>query len=258
MVKFGPLPDMRRQLCLHSVLWVTWLNIIQAAPAPQAEPTTIVAFGDSTTAERGATKVYAKILQEELQNVRVVNAGVGGNTTEIARRRFEADVLGNQPKIAIVQFGINDAAVDVWKTPPATAPRVSLKRYEENLRFFVQTLKFHRTRVVMMTPTPICWTPKLREMYGKPPYQPDQADGLNALMTPYCEAVRRIAREESVELVDMQLALAKEAAKLGLTVDVLLSDGMHPNDRGHRIEADLLLERINALKSTQGNPAAHN
>jgi hypothetical protein len=89
MVKFGPLPDIRRQLCLHSVLWVTWLNIIQAAPAPQAEPITIVAFGDSTTAERGATKVYAKILQEELQNVRVVNAGVCGNTAEIGRSVLE-------------------------------------------------------------------------------------------------------------------------------------------------------------------------
>jgi lysophospholipase L1-like esterase len=249
--------EMKRNLILYAVSWVGCFNIIHAAPAPFAETMTVVAFGDSTTARRGATKVYATILQEELQNVRVINAGVGGNTTEMARNRFEIDVLRNQPQIAIIQFGINDAAVDVWKTPPATTPRVSLERYEEHLRFFAQTLKAYRTRVVMMTPTPIRWTAKLREMYGKPPYRPEVEDGFNTLMTPYCEAVRRIAREESVEFLDMQQGFVEGARKLGVTVDALLADGMHPNDKGHRIEADLLLGHVFALKNPPENANAH-
>ena len=105
--------------------------------------------------------------------MRVINAGVGGNTTEMARKRFEADVLSHRPRIAIIQFGINDAAVDVWKTPPATQPRVSLERYEANLRHFVETLKSSHALVVLMTPNPLRWTPKLKEMYGRPPYQPE-------------------------------------------------------------------------------------
>jgi lysophospholipase L1-like esterase len=244
---------MKQNFGLNAALWVGWLNIIYAAPAPVAEPTTIVAFGDSTTAERAATKVYTTILQEELQNVRVLNAGVRGNTTEMARKRFEKDVLENQPQIAIIQFGINDAAVDVWKTPPAITPRVSLERYEENLRFFVQALKLHHTRVVMMTPNPICWTPKLRDMYGKLPYHPDDVDGFNALMIPYCEAVRRVALEERVEFLDMQQAFAEGARKLGVSVDVLLSDGMHPNDKGHRVEAELLLDQVRRFKGLREN-----
>ena len=244
---------MKQNFGLNAALWVGWLNIIYAAPAPVAEPTTIVAFGDSTTAERAATKVYTTILQEELQNVRVLNAGVRGNTTEMARKRFEKDVLENQPQIAIIQFGINDAAVDVWKTPPATTPRVSLERYEENLRFFVQALKLHHTRVVMMTPNSIRWTPKLRELYGKLPYHIDDVDGFNALMIPYCEAVRRVALEESVEFLDMQQAFAEGARKRGVSVDVLLSDGMHPNDKGHLVEAELLLDQVRRLKGLQEN-----
>ncbi|HWC90807.1 MAG TPA: GDSL-type esterase/lipase family protein, partial [Pirellulales bacterium] len=110
------------------------------AAAAAMQPVSIVAFGDSTTAARGSTTVYATILQEELRGVRVINAGVGGNSTEMARKRFEADVLSQRPRIAIIQFGINDAAVDVWKTPPATQPRVSLERYEANLRSFVRSL----------------------------------------------------------------------------------------------------------------------
>ncbi|MFZ4766685.1 MAG: SGNH/GDSL hydrolase family protein, partial [Roseimicrobium sp.] len=100
-----------------SLITALLLALFHAAAASATEPVTIVAFGDSTTAVRGSTKVYASILQEELRNVRVVNAGVGGNTTEMARKRFEKDVLSHQPRIAILQFGIDDSAVDVWKTP---------------------------------------------------------------------------------------------------------------------------------------------
>jgi lysophospholipase L1-like esterase len=252
-VKEGRRFVMQRHFSLHAVLWLAWLNVTCAAPAQFVKPTIIVAFGDSTTAERGDTKVYATILQEELRNVRVMNAGVGGNTTEMARKRFEKDVLESHPQIAIIQFGINDAAVDVWRTPPATTARVSLKRYEENLRFFVQTLKSHRTRVVMMTPTPLRWTPKLLEMYGKFPYQPDEVNGFNALMMPYCDAVRRVARTESVEFLDMQQAFVEGARDLGVSVDVLLSDGMHPNDKGHRVEAELILDQVCRLKGLQEN-----
>lgn len=228
------------------------LALLHAADVPATEPVTIVAFGDSTTAVRGSTKVYASVLQEESRNVRVVNAGVPGNTTEMGRKRFEQDVLMHQPQIAIIQFGINDSAVDVWKTPPAAEPRVSLERYEANLRHFVQTLKSKNTLVVLMTSNPLRWTPKLKEMYGKPPYQPENADGFNAALAPYCEAARRVAREEGAELLDIQQAFVEQAQKRGVTVDSLLSDGMHPNDAGHRIEADLLRRSILALAKTHG------
>ena len=233
---------------LIALLLLVSLAMVHAADAPL----TIVAFGDSTTAERGSTKVYASILQEELRNVRVLNAGVGGNTTELARKRFEPDVLSHQPQIAIIQFGINDAAVDVWKTPPATEPRVPLERYEANLRYFVQTLKSKNTRVLLLTSNPLRWTPKLKEAYGRLPYQPENPDGFNAPLVPYCETVRRVAREEGAELLDMQQAFVEQAQKKGVTLDSLLSDGMHPNDAGHRIEADLLRERILALTKTHG------
>jgi lysophospholipase L1-like esterase/predicted neuraminidase len=243
---------MKHTLTFLTALLLAPLALLHAADVPATEPVTIVAFGDSTTAVRGSTKVYTSVLQEELRNVRVINAGVSGNTTEMGRKRFEQDVLLHQPQIAIIQFGINDAAVDVWKTPPAAESRVSLERYEANLRHFVQTLKSKNARVVLMTPNPLRWTPKLKEMYGKPPYQPENVDGFNAPLAPYCEAARRVAREEGAELLDMQQAFVEQTKKRGVTVDSLLSDGMHPNDDGHRIEADLLRERILALAITHG------
>jgi lysophospholipase L1-like esterase len=217
------------------------LGLAAGSPALTPIPrVTVVAFGDSTTAVRGATKVYATILQEELDGARVINAGVGGNTTEMARARFERDVLAMQPQVVIIQFGINDAAIDVWKKPPATAPRVSLERYESNLRHFVRTLKSKAARVVLMTPNPLRWTPKLQEMYGRPPYQPEQPDGFNVLLARYAEAARRVAREEGAELIDVQRAYVARAEESAASLEALLPDGTHPSADGHRLVAGLL------------------
>lgn len=219
--------------------------------AGDAKPFTIVAFGDSTTAPRGTLTIYARLLQEEViakgRPLTVVNAGVGGNTTEMARQRFEKDVLARKPDLAIVQFGINDAALDVWKKPPATQSRVVLADYERNLREFGSRLKSGGARVIFMTPNPLRWTAKLKEMYGKPPYQPDDPDGFNLLLKDYAEATRRVARDERAALVDIFEAFRDYGAKQGRSIDDLLLDGMHPNEKGHRIVADLLKARLLAL-----------
>ena len=79
---------MNRLLPIFTAVLFEALFSLYAADAPVAEPVTVVAFGDSTTAARGSTRVYASVLQEELRNVRTINAGVSGNTTEMARKRF--------------------------------------------------------------------------------------------------------------------------------------------------------------------------
>jgi lysophospholipase L1-like esterase len=220
------------------------IALLAADPAPA----TIIAFGDSTTAPRGELVVYAQVLQKELPiPARVINAGVGGNTTEQARARFEKDVLARKPALVVIQLGINDASVDVWKKPPATGPRVELDRYEANLRHFVQTLKGRGARVIVMTPNALRWTDTMKARYGKPPYRPDDPDGLNVLLKRYADAAREVARAEGVPLVDVYAAFEAHGKEKGHTVDELLLDGIHPNEKGHRLVADLLLARIPEL-----------
>ncbi|MFT5327895.1 MAG: lysophospholipase L1-like esterase [Planctomycetaceae bacterium] len=218
-----------------------------------AEPTKLVVFGDSTTAKRGELKIYAEILEQELPRrgmpVHVVNAGVGGNNTEHARARFDKDVLGHAPGVVIIQFGINDAAVDVWKDPPATKSRVSIEKFAENIRYFVRTLKAHRTRVVLMTPNPLRWTPKMRELYGKPPYLLNDANGFNVKLEAYAATARQIAKAENVPLLDVYRSFELFEKAEGQSVDDLLLDGIHPNERGHRLVAEQLLSLL--LKSGQ-------
>ena len=221
-----------------------WCFSLSLASTPPL-PATIVVFGDSTTAPRGELMVYGSLLETELRTrgvpVNVINSGVPGNTTEDAARRFESDVIAHRPDLVVLQFGINDSAVDVWKTPPATQPRVSLEKFSENLRNFVGVLKKQRVRVVLMTPNPLRWTPRLIEMYGHPPYDVTQPEGFNVTLNWYADAVREIAAEASVPLVDV-MAAHREIEQH--TAESLLSDGMHPNERGHALLAAWLAELI--------------
>jgi lysophospholipase L1-like esterase len=211
----------------------------EPTPPPADGRPTVVVFGDSTTARRkGVRQVYEQRLAKRLPGIILANAGVPGDTTERARARFARDVLSRQPDVVVVQFGANDSAVDVWKG--ATAPRVSQERYAANLRHFIDELQKRDCRVVLMTPGVFRWTDKLRGMYGKPPYQADQPEGFCVTLREYAEITRRLARELHLPLVDVYAAQMQYDAKPGQSVDSLFLDGMHPNDRGHELIADLL------------------
>ncbi len=208
-------------------------------------PGGIVMFGDSTTAFRpGAVQqVYSERVKDALRkrasSLAVYNAGVGGNTTTAARRRFEKDVLAYKPRIVVIQFGINDSAIDVWKKPPAKKPRVSINDFEANLRYMVSTLQKSGARPILMTTNPLRWRKNTKTLYGRPPYQPDQENGFEQpTLLAYNERVRQLAQAMHVPLVDIHAAFSARNA------EKLLLDGMHPNDAGHALITELLVPVI--------------
>jgi len=183
----------------------------------------IVSFGDSLTAPRTGVVTYSDILN-------LINRGVGGNNTDQARARFDKDVLAAKPNLVIIQLGTNDSAVDVWKKPPATEPRVPIARYRENIQHFITALRSINARIILMTPNRMAWTPRLRELYGRPPYDPSSDDGFNKFLDTYSDALKSIATRERIPLVD--------AAQIVQTQHLL--DGMHPSTEGHRLVAEAL------------------
>ncbi len=69
----------------------------------------IICFGDSLTSGEGASAGadYPSVLSRKL-NLRVINAGHSGDTTNDALRRIEKDVLEKRPRMVIVCFAGND------------------------------------------------------------------------------------------------------------------------------------------------------
>ena len=81
----------------------------------------ILFFGDSITALRKNCVVASELFAGKFPQHHFVNKGVGGNDTNLARARFQNDVLDEKPDIFVFCFGCNDAAIDVHKQK--TEPR---------------------------------------------------------------------------------------------------------------------------------------
>ena len=101
--------------------------------------TTVVAFGDSLVAGRGAPsgRDFASMLSSRL-GVPIINAGRSGDTTGSALARLDRDVLSRDPRIAIVLLGGNDFL-----------RRVPVEETFDNLTTIVQQLRRHGAAVVL-------------------------------------------------------------------------------------------------------------
>jgi acyl-CoA thioesterase I len=102
--------------------------------------TTVVAFGDSLVAGRGAPsgRDFASVLSSRLR-VPIINAGRSGDTTGSALARLNRDVLSRDPRIAIVLLGGNDYL-----------RRVPVEQTFDNLTTIVQELRSHGTAVILV------------------------------------------------------------------------------------------------------------
>jgi acyl-CoA thioesterase I len=118
--------------------------LLMAASAACAEPVRIVAFGDSSTAGHlvAPHDAYPAQLQRALcakgYDVEISNAGLSGDTTAGALRRFD-EAIAPDTNIAIVEFGINDFGMDI---PSA--------KMHSNLNEIVRTLRARGIAVLLV------------------------------------------------------------------------------------------------------------
>ena len=69
---------------------------------------TLICFGDSLT-EGVIGAAYVDILREQLPAaVRVINAGINGDTTINLLRRLKRDVAPYRPDLVVILVGLND------------------------------------------------------------------------------------------------------------------------------------------------------
>jgi len=218
--------------------------------AEVAEACRVVALGDSVTkGVRGGVKP-AQTFEAQLEDilrprspaVRVLNAGVGGNTVRHAWTRIYSDVIAKRPAFCTLMFGINDSYFDKGRD----RPRISLKEYERRLRGFIRMLRYHAIEPVLMTANPMTSTVKAS---SREPFK-SKSKGMNFMLEVYCDKVREIARAERLPLVDVyKLFWEKGGDEKG--VDKLLTDGMHPSPAGHRLIAEALAGYLRNAMATR-------
>ncbi len=182
------------------------------AAAPASGPL-VVFLGDSLTAGLGLdqAQAYPALVGERLaaagDPVRVVNAGVSGDTTAGGLRRLDW-LLRQHPAVVVVCLGANDGL--------RGAPTEEI---EANLRAIVRRAQAAGARVLLLG------------MRIPPNYGPDYAGRFQAIYPD-------LARELGVPLVPFLLA--------GVGGDPALNqaDGIHPTARGQEILADNVLPYV--------------
>ena len=68
----------------------------------------LVCLGDSLTSCGGADGHYSHWLAKYMPYVKVIDAGIGGDTLDGGRARFERDVLRRRPDLLRIALGAND------------------------------------------------------------------------------------------------------------------------------------------------------
>ncbi len=122
-----------------------------ASESQQAEGPLLVLFGDSRVAQWPASALDA-----ELAGWRVINRGLGGQTSEAVRARLAAHVLPLEPDVIVLQAGVND--LRMIPLFPAEE-RAIIERCRDNLVATVRAARASGATVVVATIVPLGPTP---------------------------------------------------------------------------------------------------
>lgn len=202
----------------------------------------VLVFGDSITqgywaVEHGWVDLIRRHYSEKQLANRsyhgIYNLGVDGDTSEHILQRIENEVRARirdhhtiMPVI-VVQAGIND------NLPQDTDQAVALDAYKKNLREIIAKIKLLSTEVVFVG-YPSCDESKTNPVsWGEYYYT-------NAKTKAHEEAMREVAEEAKAAFVPV----FDEFKKHTDNDEDLLQDGLHPNDKGHQLIADIVLPRL--------------
>lgn len=190
----------------------------------------VVFFGDSIT-DSGHREDpdrlgngYVRLLADQLLDLKVINAGIGGNRAVDLQARLDNDVLAHRPELVSIMIGINDT----WRKFDRNDP-TSTEAYEASYRDLLTRITSTGARVILLEPFVL-------------PVTDEQATTWRDDLDPKIDAVRGLAAEFDVLLVRLDVRLNQLASDLGAAA--LAGDGVHPSDRGHAEIARLWLETV--------------
>lgn len=172
----------------------------------------IVAFGDSITALKGWVSMLYGALGTE-----VINSGVSGDTTVHALKRIDNDVIAHDPDIVIVNFGMNDQAVNT-----ATGKNLTpIDEYEKNYRKIIEKILKTGSKIILVAVHDVCDS---KYGGGAPAYNLKDSEGVG-YVDRYNEVVKKLADEYKLGFLNIN-ALAEDQ------LEAIILDGIHLNSEG--------------------------
>lgn len=202
------------------------------AEVQSAAPIRIVLVGDSTVTDEAGWG--AGFRQFATGDVEVINVSAGGRSSKsfIDEGRW-TEALGRKGQYYLIQFGHNDepGKGPERETDPNTSFRTYLSRYVDEAR--------------AIGAKPILVTSLVRRIYN-------ENGSIRTSQTPYVDAVRALAKEKNVPLVDLHAISKEDAEQTGDDVWADLSprddkgqvDRTHLNGKGSAVVAQFVVDAL--------------
>ncbi len=156
---------------------------------------------------------------------KLLNRGIGGQTTPQMLSRFERDVLNVNPEAVLILAGTNDIAGNTGE--------ISLTEIRDNIAEMAQMASKHQIQVILCSVLPAFDYP------WRSGRRPDQKiPVLNELIQELAEAQNLYYLDFFTEMADARYGLPKDLA----------GDGVHPTPKGYAVMRNLTLEAFKELK----------
>jgi len=162
--------------------------------------------------------------------VEVIGAGISGNKVPDLQRRLERDVLKKKPTVVFIYIGIND----VWHGESDPKKGTPVDKFEAGLKDIIGKIQAAGARVIVCTPSVI----------GE---KHDGSNKLDRKLDEYSDISRKVAKETKSQLCDLRKAFLEKLKtdnKDNKGQDILTGDGVHLNDAGNRLVADVMLKSL--------------
>ena len=193
-------------------------------PTPKTNEARVVFMGDSITDGWNLQKYFGP--------KPYVNRGISAQTTPQMLLRFRQDVVALKPQVVVILAGTNDIAGN-------TGP-MSLEEIENNYSSMADLARANHIAVVISSITPVNdYTPASKRFFAERPM--DKVRELN-------EWLKRYAHEHGEVYLDYYSHMLDDK---GFLRRDLAEDGLHPNDTGYRIMADLAEKAIAQALATK-------
>lgn len=186
---------------------------------------TIVCLGDSLTYGYEVKRSAAwPFLAGEASGERVLNKGVNGLMTAGMLARFAQDVIRENARIALLMGGANDILSGLAPCVP-----------ELNMTTMISRAR--NAGIVPLVGIPVPFCPPIREDWAVMADFPARMP----VYETYIGKLRALAATEGCGIVDFRAGAAGFVRDVGMAPRSLYSDGIHLNEAGHRLFADIFI-----------------
>lgn len=145
--------------------------------------------------------------------INIINTSIGGENSESGAKRFEAEVLNHKPDVLFIDYALNDQGIGLERA------RVAWEK-------MISTALNKGIKVILLSPSP------------------DQRVNIleaNNVLEQHATQIKNLADKHKVGWVD-SYGLFRQKARSGEPVSNYMSQVNHPNEKGHALIAEGIVE----------------